>query len=77
MIATGTPTARDLAIPGRELKGVYFALDMLAQQNRVLAGCEYTKDQLVSAKGKDVLVIAAATREATASARLTARDARA
>ena len=57
VIATGTPTARDLAIPGRELKGVYFALDMLAQQNRVLAGCEYTKDQLVSAKGKDVLVI--------------------
>lgn len=57
VIATGTPTARDLAIPGRELKGVYFALDMLAQQNRVLTGCEYTKDQLVSAKGKDVLVI--------------------
>ena len=56
-IATGTPTARDLNIPGRELKGVYFALDMLAQQNRVLAGREFKKDELVNAKGKDVLVI--------------------
>ena len=57
VIATGTPTARDLNIPGRELKGVYFALDMLAQQNRVLAGREFKKDELVNAKGKDVLVI--------------------
>ena len=57
VIATGTPTARDLKIPGRELKGVYLALEMLAQQNRVLAGMEFKKDELVNAKGKDVLVI--------------------
>lgn len=57
VIATGTPTARDLKIPGRELKGVYFALEMLSQQNRVLAGMEFGKDELVNAKGKDVLVI--------------------
>lgn len=57
VIATGTPTARDLKIPGRELKGVYFALEMLSQQNRVLAGKEFSKDELVNAKGKDVLVI--------------------
>lgn len=57
VIATGTPTARDLKIPGRELKGVYFALEMLAQQNRVLAGMEFKKEDLVNAKGKDVLVI--------------------
>lgn len=57
IIATGTPTARDLNIPGRELKGVYLALEMLSQQNRVLAGREFKKDELVSAKGKDVLVI--------------------
>ena len=57
VIATGTPQARDLAIPGRDLKGVHFALDMLAQQNRVLAGAEIKPDELVSAKGKDVLVI--------------------
>ena len=57
VIATGTPTARDLKIPGRELKGVYFALEMLAQQNRVLAGIDFKKEDLVNAKGKDVLVI--------------------
>ena len=57
VVCTGTPQARDLKIPGRDLKGVYFALEMLSQQNRVLMGEEFTKDQLVNAKGKDVLVI--------------------
>ena len=31
-ICTGTPQARDLNIPGRELKGIHFAMEMLAQQ---------------------------------------------
>ena len=30
VIATGTPTARDLPVPGRELKGVHFALELLS-----------------------------------------------
>ena len=57
VISTGTPTARDLKAPGRELKGVHFALDLLSQQNRVLAGMEFSKEERVTAKGKDVLVI--------------------
>lgn len=57
VIATGTPTARDLKTPGRELQGVYLAMDMLAQQNRMLAGQEFGKDERISARGKDVLVI--------------------
>ena len=57
VVATGTPTARDLKIPGRELKGIHLALEMLVQQNRLLAGREFAKDELVSARGKDVLVI--------------------
>ena len=57
VISTGTPTARDLKAPGRELKGVHFALELLSQQNRVLAGMEFSKDERVTAKGKDVLVI--------------------
>ncbi|WP_300699395.1 glutamate synthase subunit beta [Bacteroides sp.] len=56
-VCTGTPTARDLSIPGRELKGIHFALDMLAQQNHILDGETFPKDQLVNAKGKRVLVI--------------------
>ena len=57
VIASGTPTARDLKAPGRELKGVHFALELLSQQNRVLAGMEFSKEERVTAKGKDVLVI--------------------
>lgn len=57
VIATGTPQARDLPIPGRELKGVHLALELLSQQNRVLAGMEFDKSERVTCKGKDVLVI--------------------
>ena len=57
VIATGTPTARDLKVPGRELKGVHFALELLSQQNRVLVGMEFPKEERITAKGKDVLVI--------------------
>ena len=57
VLATGTPTARDLRIPGRELNGVHFALELLSQQNRVLAGIEFSKDDRITAHGKDVLVI--------------------
>ena len=57
VIATGTPVPRDLKVPGRELKGVHFALEILSQQNRVLAGMEFSKEERITAKGKDVLVI--------------------
>ena len=57
VVSTGTPTARDLDIPGRELEGVHLALELLAQQNRVLAGMEFGKTERVTAKGKRVLVI--------------------
>lgn len=56
-ICTGTPQARDLDIPGRNLKGIHFALEMLAQQNRVLAGQTFSKEERINAKGKHVLVI--------------------
>lgn len=57
VICTGTPTARDLKIEGRELKGVYLALEMLSQQNRILAGKKFKESELVNAKDKKVLVI--------------------
>ena len=56
-LCTGTPQARDLDIPGRELKGIHFALEMLSQQNRVLAGQTFEGDSRISAKGRRVLVI--------------------
>lgn len=57
VIATGTPQARDLNIPGREINGVHLALELLSQQNRVLAGMEFGPDERVTAKDKNVLVI--------------------
>lgn len=56
-ICTGTPTARDLKVPGRDLKGVHFALELLSQQNRVLTGQTFSAKERVTAKGKRVLVI--------------------
>lgn len=56
-ICTGTHTARDLKVPGRDLKGVHFALELLSQQNRVLAGQTFSAMERVTAKGKRVLVI--------------------
>lgn len=56
-ICTGAETPRDLQIPGRDLKGIHFALEILSQQNRILEGQTFTKEELVNAKGKKVLVI--------------------
>lgn len=57
VVATGTPEARDLNVPGRALRGIHFALDILSQQNRILAGTSFTRDKLITAEGKRVLVI--------------------
>lgn len=57
VIANGTPTARDLKIEGRDLKGVYFALQILSQQNERLAGKQFAESETITAKGKRVLVI--------------------
>ncbi|MBP5511285.1 MAG: glutamate synthase subunit beta [Kiritimatiellae bacterium] len=55
VVAIGTPAARDLKIPGRELSGVYLALELLEGQNRFHTG-EIDAAPL-DAKGRDVLVI--------------------
>ena len=55
IVAIGTPAARDLKIPGRELEGIHLALELLEGQNRFLTG-EISAPP-ISAKGKDVLVI--------------------
>ena len=55
IVAIGTPAARDLKIPGRELNGIHLALELLEGQNRFLTGEIDTPS--IDAKGKDVLVI--------------------
>jgi len=57
VIATGTPTARNLNVPGRDLEGVHFALEILSQQNRLLTGEDISHEPRISTEGKKVLVI--------------------
>ncbi len=55
VLTGGAETPRDLPVPGRELRGVHFAMEFLPQQNRVVAG-DKLKNQLV-ATGRQVVVI--------------------
>ncbi|MFI3238990.1 MAG: glutamate synthase subunit beta [Bacteroidales bacterium] len=57
-ITIGSGTPRNLMAEGRELKGVYFALEFLKNQNRAIAA-RWVVDEsdALSAKGKHVLVI--------------------
>jgi len=55
VLAGGAETPRNLPVPGRDLKGVMFAMDFLPSQNKVVAG-DRIKGQ-VTAEGKHVLVI--------------------
>jgi glutamate synthase (NADPH/NADH) small chain len=57
VLAGGSKIPRDLPVPGRELKGVYFAMEYLTQSNRRVAGVQVPADQLIDAKGKKVVVI--------------------
>lgn len=56
-LAIGAMKPRDLSISGRELNGVHFAMDFLKQQNKIIRGDEFTKQERISAKGKNVVVI--------------------
>ena len=56
-VCIGSEVPRDLEVKGRNLKGIHFAMDFLSQQNDMVAGKTISKDILISAKGKKVLVI--------------------
>ena len=52
----GSEQPRDLPIPGRDLKGVYFAMDFLKANTKWVQGI-HGKDKVIWAKDKDVVVI--------------------
>src|SRR5207247_1253412 len=56
VLAGGAEEARDLPIPGRELKGIHFAMDFLPQQNRRVSG-EPQEGEPILAADKHVVVI--------------------
>jgi glutamate synthase (NADPH/NADH) small chain len=57
VLAVGAMKPRDLEVPGRELKGVHFAMEFLTQQNRVFSGAHIPDEERISAEGKKVIVI--------------------
>ena len=56
-VCIGSEVPRNLDVKGRNLNGIHFAMDFLSQQNDMVAGKTISKDILISAKGKKVLVI--------------------
>ncbi|MBF6629513.1 MAG: glutamate synthase subunit beta [Proteiniphilum sp.] len=56
-LAVGAGKPRDITPPGRDLKGIYFAMDFLSQEIRLLQGEMYTTEERITAKDKHVLVI--------------------
>tara|TARA_B100000214_G_scaffold365711_1_gene333784 strand:- start:694 stop:2136 length:1443 start_codon:yes stop_codon:yes gene_type:complete len=57
VLTGGSETPRNLEVPGRNLDGVHYAMDFLAQQNRRIAGEDVTDNRTILAGGKHVVVI--------------------
>jgi glutamate synthase (NADPH/NADH) small chain len=57
VLSGGAEKPRDLPIPGRELKGIHFAMDFLPQQNRRVSGEPVGDVEPILATGKHVVVI--------------------
>jgi glutamate synthase (NADPH/NADH) small chain len=57
VLTGGATRARDLQVPGRDLKGIHFAMEYLTQQNRRNEGDAIADGEAISAKGKHVVII--------------------
>ena len=57
LLSTGATKPRDLPIPGREFKGIHFAMEFLSANTKSLLDTNLADGKAISAKGKDVIVI--------------------
>src|SRR5215471_6702035 len=57
LLAGGSTAPRDLPVPGRDLKGIYFAMQYLPLQNKRCEGDEISDHEFISASGKNVVII--------------------
>jgi len=57
VLAMGAEQPRDLPVPGRELKGIHFAMDFLTQQNKRNEGDSEDESKAILATGKPVIII--------------------
>ena len=56
-LTMGAGQPRDLMVPGRGYENIFFAMDFLTQQNRLNCGEKIDLDEIIRAKGKNVVVI--------------------
>ena len=57
ILACGASNPRDIQVPGREAKGIYFAVDFLKSVTKSLLDSDFKDQAYISAKGKNVIVI--------------------
>jgi glutamate synthase (NADPH) small chain len=57
LLTGGAEWSRDLKVPGRELKGIHFAMEFLPQQNRRGEGDKVPDEGAILATGKRVVII--------------------
>lgn len=57
ILACGSKKARDIKAPGRDAKGIYFAVDYLTEITKSLLNSQLEDQTFVETKGKNVLVI--------------------
>lgn len=57
ILACGASNPRDIKVPGREAKGIYFAVDFLKSTTKALLDSDLADGTYISAKGKNVMVI--------------------
>jgi len=57
ILANGAEQARDLPVEGRDLKGVYYAMEFLSQSNKRISGEDIAEELNILAKDKSVLII--------------------
>jgi glutamate synthase (NADPH) small chain len=57
LLAGGAGQPRDLPVPGRDLKGVHYAMDFLTLQNKRCEGDQILDSEFITAQGKDVIII--------------------
>ncbi|PJC71254.1 MAG: glutamate synthase, partial [Zetaproteobacteria bacterium CG_4_8_14_3_um_filter_59_5] len=57
VLSGGSEKSRDLPAPGRELKGIHFAMEFLPMNTKRVLGDKIPADQWISAEGKHVVVI--------------------
>tara|TARA_X000000950_G_scaffold289346_1_gene412191 strand:+ start:3255 stop:4652 length:1398 start_codon:yes stop_codon:yes gene_type:complete len=57
LLSCGSEQARDLNLPGREANGIYFAMEFLPEQNKIISGEMKNASRTIVAKDKNVVVI--------------------